>query len=65
MAQRHTVYLKQSAADNTPGQLLAAIRNAEWDLVAEACKVPMERISEADDNLRIEKVGRSPGFIRY
>jgi hypothetical protein len=65
MAQRHTVYLRQSAADITPEQVLAAIRDVEWDLVAQVCKVPRERISEADENLRIENVGPPPGFMRY
>jgi hypothetical protein len=65
MAQRHIVYLKRSAADVTPEQLLAAIRAVEWDLVAQASKVPRERISEADENLRIQRVGRRPGFLRY
>jgi hypothetical protein len=64
MAQRHTVYLKRSAEDVTPEQLLDAIRAVEWDLVAEACGVPMERISEADENLRIENV-KPPGFLWY
>ncbi len=64
MAQRHTVYLKRSAEAITPEQLLTAIRAVEWDLVAEACGVPMERISEADENLRIENF-KPPGFIWY
>jgi hypothetical protein len=64
MAQRHTVYLKQSATDVTPEQMLAAIRAVEWDLVAQACGVPMERICEADENMRIENV-EPPGFRWY
>src|SRR5690349_14477418 len=64
MAQRHTVYLKRSAEGVTPEQVLASIRDVEWDLVAEACGVPMARISEADENLRIESV-KAPGFIWY
>jgi hypothetical protein len=64
MAQRHTVYLKRSAEDVAPERLLAAIRAVEWDLVAESCGVPMERISEADEHLRIENV-KPPGFIWY
>jgi hypothetical protein len=65
MAQRHIVYLKRSAADVTPQQLLKAIRDVEWDLVAEACKVPRKWISEADENMRITRVGRSRKFRRY
>jgi hypothetical protein len=64
MAQRHTVYLKRSAEGVTPEQVLAAIRAVEWDLVAEACGVPMERISEAHENLRIENV-KPPRFLWY
>src|SRR5262249_15711605 len=64
MAQRHTVYLNRSAERIPAGQLLAGIRAVEWDLVAEACGVPMERISEADENLRIENV-KPPRFLWY
>jgi hypothetical protein len=64
MAQRHTVYLKRSAESVTPEQILSSIRDVEWDLVAEACGVSMARISEADENLRIENV-EPPGFVWY
>lgn len=64
MAQRHTVYLKHSAAGVTPGQVLASITDVEWDLVAEACGVPADRIGEADEHLRVEGDG-SAGFRRY
>lgn len=64
MAQRHAVYLKRSAEGITPEQILASIRDVEWDLVAEACGVPRARISEADENLRIENV-KPPGFLWY
>jgi hypothetical protein len=64
MAQRHTVYLKRFAEGVTPAQILASIRDVEWDLVAQACGVPMGRISEADENLRVENV-RPPGFVWY
>jgi hypothetical protein len=63
MAQRHTVYLKRSAEAVTPAQLLQAIRDVEWDLVAEVCGVPQARINEADENMRIESAG--PGFYCY
>jgi hypothetical protein len=63
MAQRHTVYLKRSAAGVKPAQLLQAIQDVEWDLVAEVCGVPRARISEADENMRIESAGRT--FRRY
>jgi hypothetical protein len=64
VAQRHTVYLKRSAESITPEQILASIRDVEWDLVAEACDVPMARISEADEYLRIVNV-KPPGFVWY
>jgi hypothetical protein len=63
MAQRHTVYLKRSAEGIAAEQLLRAIRDVEWDLVAEVCGVPPTRINEADENMRIESAG--PGFFRY
>jgi hypothetical protein len=37
----------------------------EWDLVAQACKVPMKWISEAWENLNITKVGRKRRFLHY
>ena len=60
MAQRHVAYLKRSAAGITPAQVLASITEVEWDLVAEACGVPRERISEADENLRVEGTDATP-----
>jgi hypothetical protein len=62
MAQRHSVYLKRSAAHVTADQVLRSIRDVEWDLVAEACDVPGARISEADEHLRVEWVGPSGVF---
>jgi hypothetical protein len=56
MAQRHTVYLKQSAAEITPEQLLDGIQEVELDLIAEVCDVPGDRIDEALEHLRIENL---------
>ena len=61
MAQRHTVYLKQSAAKITPEQLLDGIREVDLHLLAESCGVSDELIDEALVNLRIEKV-KPKGF---
>ncbi|MBY0230845.1 MAG: hypothetical protein K2W96_16280 [Gemmataceae bacterium] len=63
MAQRHTAYLKRSAKGVRPEQILKAIRDVEWDLVAQACGVSMARIEEAHGNMRIGREGR--GFRRY
>lgn len=60
MAQRHVAYLKRSAAGITPAQVLASITDVEWDLVAEACRIPRERISEANENLRVEITAATP-----
>lgn len=65
MAQRHIVYLKRSAEGVKPEQILKGIRDVEWDLVAQACKVPMKWINEAWENMRISKVGRSRKFLHY
>ena len=62
MAQRHTVYLKQSAARVTPEQLLEGIREIDLHLLAESCGVSDELIDEALASLRIEKV-KPRGFV--
>lgn len=64
MAQRHTVYLKRSAAKITPKKLLAGIEEVELDLIAEACGVSGKRIDEALANLQVENL-KPPGFIFY
>jgi hypothetical protein len=64
MAQRHTVFLKRSAAKITPKKLLAGIQEVELDLIAEVCDVPAARINEALENLRIENL-QPRGFVRY
>lgn len=64
MAQRHTVYLKRSAAEVPPEELLAGIQEVDLSLIAEACDVPGERVDEALQYLRIENL-RPPGFLFY
>jgi hypothetical protein len=64
MAQRHTVYLKQSAAKVSPEELLAGIQEVELGFIAEVCKVPFDRIDDALRNLRMENV-KPPGFLFY
>ncbi len=64
MAQRHSVYLKRSAAAITPEEVLKSITEVEWDLVAQACEVPEKWIAEADENLRVENDGGTE-FRRY
>lgn len=62
MPQRHTVYLKQSAAKVTPGQLLDGIQEIDLATLAESCGVSDDLIDEALQNLRIEKV-KPRGFV--
>src|SRR5262249_47319693 len=64
MAQRHTVYLKRSAARVTPERLLAGIQEVDLGLIAEVCDVPDERVEEALEHLRIENL-QPPGFVFY
>jgi hypothetical protein len=64
MAQRHTVYLKKSAARITPRQLLAGIREIDLGEIAEVCGVSLDLAQEAHDNLRIEKI-EPRGFTFY
>ena len=64
MAQRHTVYLKRSAAEVSPEELLAGIQEVDLSWIAEVCDVPGERIDEAIKPLRIENM-RPPGFVFY
>ncbi len=64
MAQRHTVYLKQSVVAITSEELLAGIQEVELELIGEVCNVPVERIDEALAHLRIENM-EPPGFIFY
>jgi hypothetical protein len=64
MGQRHTVYLKWSAAEITPEELLAGIQEVDLSLIAEVCDAPGERVDEALKNLRIENL-RPPGFVFY
>jgi hypothetical protein len=64
MAQRHTVYLKRSAAKITPKKLLAGIQEVDLAMIAEVCDVPDELIDEALANLRIENL-KPPSFVFY
>lgn len=62
MAQRHTVYLKQSVATVTPEELLDSVRQIDLAMLAESCGVPDDLIDEALQHLRVEKV-KPRGFV--
>jgi hypothetical protein len=56
MPIRYTVFCKRSVADVAPQQLLAGVRAADLQTLAENDEIPDEVIAEALDQLRIENV---------
>jgi hypothetical protein len=64
MAQRFTVYLKQSAEGVTPAELLAGIQEVDLGEIADVCDVPSDAIEEALARLRMSRVKRR-GFRWY